>query len=206
MNPKSRQMKKRCPVLALALLIGAAWAVFTVAPAAAMERMAEAEMDEIVAGSFSAFTLVDSTASIRLNINAETFAEIDEFRAGYFDDGTGEGWDQHWLDVMMGTGTGDEERFRLSGFLFEARFDDLESENRQLVSMKIGFETVSGDLSADFQSLTREGYSRRQQRGDETYRFDDDRFIMEFYGGDGGDAKHPGVYMDFGDAQPVNGG
>ena len=201
MNPKTRQMTKRYQFLALALLAGAAWAVFAATPAAAMQKMAEAEMDEIVAGSFSEFTLEDSTASIRLNINAEAFAEIDEFRAGYFDDGTGEGWDQHWLDVMMGTGTETEELFRLSGFMFEARFDDLESENRQLVSMKMGFESVSGDISADFQSLTREGYSRRQQRGEETYRFDDDRFIMEFYGGD---EKHPGVYMDFGDAQPVN--
>ena len=201
MNPKTRSTKNRIPVFALALAFAAGFTAFASAPPAyAMEKMAEAEMDEIVAGSFSEFTLEDSTANIRLNINAETFADIDNFQAAHFD----EGWDQHWQNVQMGSGTGDEELLRLSGFMFEARFDDLSSENRQLVSMKMGFESVSGTISADFESLTREGdYSRREQRGSETYHFDDDRFIMEFYGGD---EKPHGVYMDFGDAQAVSDG
>jgi len=196
----------------------------------AMQPLKEAEMDEITAqAGFSEFTVDDAnnTATAWLNIDVETNATIENFRAN-LDEGANpdisDNWDQDWYEVRIGKYDYDAEEdeynpdfdnpLELSGFVLEAEFaDDVGSPGNHLHSLKMGFENVNGEISADdFASFTgfygagREAYYR-QARGEGTFTFAGDQLymILDARGyGDTDPANQPGVYMDFGEAEFAN--
>lgn len=190
----------------------------------AMQPLGEAEMDEITAqGGFSEFTVENNLATAWLNIDVETNATIENFRAN-LDEGADPNdpanWDQDWYEVRIGKYDYDAESdeynpdfdnpLKLRGFVLEAEFaDDVGSPGNHLHRLKMGFESVNGEISADdFASFTgfygagREAYYR-QARGEGTFTFDGHPIymILDARGYGATDpANQPGVYMDFGEA------
>lgn len=184
-------------------------------PAAAMQPLAEEEMDGIVASGFSSVLVEDHTAKLWLNIHVETHAYIESFKANHHSGG----WDQEWYGVYLGEYVDDEgimvpnpnEPLKLQGFILEAAFDNINSENMRLLSLKMGFNKVNGEISAaDFASFTghydddpRQAFYR-QNRGAGTFAFDDDyiHVIFDARGDETDPASRPGgIYMDFGNAR-----
>lgn len=169
----------------LAALLIAAFA----AQAPAMEPLTESELDEVKAAGFSSFQWEGETARAEFDIEASTWAEIDKFHAGPDPDG-----DQVWTDVELGSKGND---LHLSDFVFEARFENRDDmENRELRGLKIGFEDVSGQISANFEALSREGSSHRDSPGQTTYDFNNDKLIFHL----NTEGSNPGIWVDFGDA------
>ena len=158
-------------------------------PAQAMEPMAAAEMDEVTAGGFSSFSWDNGTATVYLDMEVRTWTEVDKSHAGPDPDG-----DQVWTDVDLGTQSTD---LVLRDFVFKARFNNYDDpENRELLGIKIGFQNVTGSVSANFQALSREGHGYRQNPGQNTYTFNGDPLMLHF----NTEGDNPGVWVDFGDA------
>ena len=178
-----------------ALFLGFSLGLFLVGSAAGMDRMSEAEMEEVSAGSFSEFTVQEDQARMWLNVHAETWAEVDTFQAGYHDGG----WDQHWQGVEIGT---QDTPMQMDGFVLQAQFDNIDSDSRQLETFSMGFESATGTLNADdfsnFSGTVASGRYRRTGNID-GITFDGDPFKMVI--DTGAKYEHPGIYMDFGNAQ-----
>ncbi len=183
--------------LLIVLIAGICLVVFRASPALAMdmEKMSEAEMEDVSAGSFSKFTVEEDQARMFLNIHTEVWAEADSFRAGYHDDG----WDQNWQNVQMGQ---QDDYMQMKGFVMQAQFDDIDSDNRRLQTYEMGFESVTGTLDAeDFDSFSGTVSSGQYRRtGDvQGITFEEDPFKMVIDTGE--KYNQPGIYMDFGDAE-----
>lgn len=185
-----------------------------------MQPLADAEMDAITASGFSSVTVENDIAKVWLNIHVETHAHIDSFKANY---SNGE-WDQEWYDVFLGAyddpDTPDTDNpLKLQGFILEAAFDDIEKSDMRLLSLKMGFDNVEGQISAvgpdGFVSFT--GFSEnpreafyRENRGAGTFTFGggpDDyiHVIFDARGYDTTDPSYrPGIYMDFGGAEFIS--
>lgn len=198
-----------------AVLILSAGLFLVPGQAFAMQPLAEEEMAEITGqAGFSEFTVDATTARMFLNISVETNAYIDEFKANY--DPVNAAWDQEWQGVYLGEYDLAGEPVNpliLDGFIMEAEFDDITAASKRLLSLKMGFENVSGEISAaDFASFTgysdatRAGYYRAS-RGAGTFTFDNDRIHMIFdargldENGDFSGVYPPGIYFDFGNAE-----
>lgn len=183
------------PALMLAL-------VLVVAPGSApceMIVMDDAALSRITGHGFSRFSLTNDTASgldiarVDLNLQADTYATIDSMKLGYWDNGTGIGWDQNWNGVSMGTVDQDLE---LHGFFIKAEFSDInDPATRQLKTIAMGFTQAYGTLSADFSSLSLAN-SSRESAGAATYTFNGDPLILRI----SVEEENPGVAFDFGDA------
>ena len=199
-NTLIRELTRKARSFAAASLAALVLLVFA-GPAASMQKMADCELDEITAAGFSSFTMEDDVAQVWLDVNAKTYAEIDTFLAN----GQDGGWDQEWRDFSMGT---PEDLLKFEGFVMEARFQDLSSDtDRQLLSLKMGFEKVTGTMEGHFNSFTGttgDGtfYRNRNDEGPERYEFtgEGSHFFIIF-DTQGHDGQTPGVYMDFGNAR-----
>jgi len=163
----------------------------------AMQKACDSDLDAVAAQSFADFTLKDDIATAQLNINADMYADVGAFQA-HQDNGQ---WDQDWYGLTIGAG--EEDPFQLEGFILEAEFDDLDTDDRQLLRLTMGFESATGIMDGDFDSIS--GYDEtgafRRDQFDGHYEFDGDPFLMhiETEGPEG----YPGIYMDFGGASRV---
>lgn len=190
---KNFSLKKKLAALVLGLCLAAgslpAWA-------GGMQEMSEAEMAEVSAGSFSEFSIENDQARLWLNVNAETWAEVDRIQASQHSDA----WDQNWHNTQLGA---DGDYLQMQGFVLEAQFDDINSDSRQLQTLRMGFEEVSGTMQVeDMQSFSgRVGGSRyyRSDMGQSEITFDKDKMMMIMDTGE--EYDQPGMYMDFGDAE-----
>lgn len=186
------------PVLAAGM--GNALAMDTTIPQS-MQKASDTAMDAVTGRSFAEFTLENNIATVRLNVHAETWAEVGSFKT-HHDDGL---WDQNWSDVMLGAS--EEDPFRVEGFVIGAEFDDLDRDDRQLLRLKMGFEKAAGIMEADFTSFTgssQEGdFYRDAYEGRYEFTGEGDHFFMIL---DTAGPHGPGVYMDFGDAKRLDGG
>lgn len=164
-----------------------------------MVAMSDSELSAVTAGGFSSFSLTnDGTFDIAramFNVQAETFTEIESMKLAHWDNGSGTpGWDQNWTGVDMGTSA---EDLVLKDFVMETTFTNVnDPQNRELESVTIGFNNVTGTMSADFQSLSRTGGSARQDEGSQTYAFNGDKLLLTI--NVTGDNR--GIWVNMGDA------
>jgi len=117
-----------------------------------MTPLTEDELSSITGHGFSSFTLTQENgidiARVSLAVRAGTFTEIDSMKLGHY----GGGWDENWLGLSMGS---DENDLTLGGFYLEAQFVDInDASARQLKRVTIGWQSVTGTISADFNSFT----------------------------------------------------
>lgn len=170
-----------------------------------MGVMTDQELATVTGHGFSSFTLVDGVARADFNIVASTYTEIDSVKLGYWDNGQGKGWDQNWTSVKFGGDINDKASdLVMKGFFIQAEYDNIgDSVNRQLKSIRIGSDHVTGDLRADFQSLSRMAgglaVNNREAVGIKTYRFNDTELSLsiELAG------PQKGVWVNFGNAVQV---
>lgn len=157
------------------LLVAVCLMCYPAPASSAMKVLSDSALSEITGFGYSDFTLFhdDVTgydiARIDLNQSVSTFTEIDSMKLGYYDNGTGLGWDQNWTNVSVGTAAQD---LFMNGLFFRAEFENINDPvNRQLKSLTVGFTDVTGDLTADFQSLSLAGAAPRQMIGLNTLNF-----------------------------------
>jgi len=186
--------KKISPIIILILLIFGLLGVAN----ADMQKMSDDELSNCRAVGFSEFTLQNQIATAEFNIHTDTYTEIDSMKMGYWNNGNSMGWDQNWESVDMGSSIND---LNMNNFIMQAEFENLNnSDPKELKSLRIGYKDVTGEISADFQSLSRSGNSARQSVGQETYEFDHDKLILEI--NLDGNIDKKGIRVDFGNAQP----
>ncbi len=179
-------------VMFLLLALGAAPAM------ADLKEMSDTELADITGHGFSQFTHSGDMVRADFDVTASTYTEIASLKMGYWDNGNGQGWDQNWTGVQLGSAAQD---IVLHGFYIEAAFDNLaDPANRQLKSLFIGFNHVSGDLKARFESLSQVATNGgadnvRADLGERTFRFNDTelRFSLELEG------DHKGIWVRFGE-------
>ena len=177
-------------LLALILLFSAGSA-----GAEEMSLLSDKELSDITGHGFSHFSLTGNMALVELNMQTATFIEIDSLKMGYYDNGSSTGWDQNWNGVSLGS---DSQDLVLNNFIFQAEFSDIsDSGTRRLLSMQIGFNDVSGQLDADFQSLSILSGSNRDVPGQATFSFDHDRMVLVI----SAQGVNQGIWFDFGNAQ-----
>jgi len=160
---------------------------------------------------FSSFSVeeTDEYAAVQLGIQVSTYATIDQLMMGYWDNGTGAGWDQNWTGVSLGTAT---EDLVLNDFFIQVNYDDVNSPGRQVESVQIGFKDVTGQMTADtFASLSQGQYnftdntwteiSSRLGIPDSGFQFNGDTLAINVLLDE--PAGHGGIYFDFGNATPI---
>jgi hypothetical protein len=142
-----RGMIRALGVLVVALFIASpcmCWAEMTV--------MTDAELSEVTGAGYSEFTLEDGVALARLDIRATTYTEIDSMKLAYYNNGTGLGWDENWTGVKLGSESADLD---MRGLFIRCEFENVcDAATRQLKSVKIGFEDVTGTIGGVFNTFS----------------------------------------------------
>jgi len=122
-----------------------------------MWEVGDEQLSEVTGEGFSSFTLTDdgaggSTARAYFNITASTFTEIESLKMGYYDNGTSLGWDQDWTGVSLGSPS---EDLVCRGLYIQAGFSNItDPGTRQLNYLKVGTPSMTGPITATFNSLT----------------------------------------------------
>jgi len=166
--------------------------------AADLKEMSELQMAAITGSGFSRFAIDGNTVRADFNILANTYTEIASLKMGHWDNGSGAGWDQNWTDVQFGTPTQD---MSLSGLYIEATFENLaDSANRRLTGVFFGFRAVSGDLRANFESLSKIGVSGAQDdpravAGTQTFVFNNSELAVSLQL----EGDQQGIWVRFGE-------
>jgi hypothetical protein len=185
-----------CAHLIAAVFILAA-ACFPPLLRADLRTLSNDEMAAITGTGFTSFLIDGDRIRADFNISAQTYTEIDSFKMGYWDNGGGPGWDQNWTQAKLGTPAQD---MSLHGFFIEATFQNLSDPvNRRLTGVYFGFNQVSGDLSANFESLSKIGVNgdpddQRLNLGVRTFQFNDSEFRISLEL----DGAHRGIWVRFG--------
>ena len=170
---------------------------------ARMEQMTDVALDGVTGAGFSSFTFVNGVAVADFpGVSAATYTEIDSLKLGYWDKGTGNGWDQNWTTVKLGSAT---EDLVFNGFFIKAEFEPAtvnDSANRQLKSFSMGSKDVTGVVSANFQSFSGViggGDIARDNLGTRSYRFNHTElsFSLELSG------AHKGIWVNMGTATQI---
>ena len=95
----------------------------------------------------------DNEVTINLGITVQTYATVDSIKMGYYDNGSGYGWDQDWENVTIGSSSSDP--LVVSGITMQFAFDNMaDGDARQLVTYSIGSYDVSGEITADMNSFS----------------------------------------------------
>lgn len=163
-----------------------------------LRELTGAQMADITGAGFSSFVIDGNTVRADFNIVAQTYTEIASLKMGYWDNGGGSGWDQDWTSVCLGDSSQD---MVLSGFFLEATFDNLSDPvNRKLTGVYFGFRQVSGDLAAEFNSLSKisvdsDADYQRANLGLQTFRFNDSELSISFQL----DGDYRGIWVRFGE-------
>lgn len=117
-----------------------------------MWEVGDEELSEVTGEGFSSFTLENDVARAYFNITASTFTEMDSLKMGYYNDGIGNGWDQDWTNVSLGSAS---EDLVCKGLFLEAKFSNIaDPANRKLDYVKIGSPDMTGPISANFNSFS----------------------------------------------------
>lgn len=117
-----------------------------------MVQMNDDELSDVTAAGFSSFTLQDNVTKAYFNIEARTFTEIQSLKMGYYNNGTTTGWDEDWTNVSLGSAT---EDLVCKGLYIEAKFSNIaDAATRTLDSIKIGTPSMTGPISATFNSFS----------------------------------------------------
>lgn len=181
--------------MAAIILLTVAW--LSTPARADLRVLSNEQMADITGTGFSSFLIDGNRLRADFNITAQTYAEIDSLKMGYWDNGGGPGWDQNWTQVKLGTAAQD---MSLHGFYIEATFQNLSDPvNRRLTGFYLGFNQVTGDLSADFQSLSKIGVGgdpddQRLSLGLRTFRFNASELRISFEL----EGDHRGIWVRFG--------
>lgn len=126
--------------------------LFISMPAYAFTEMSDSELSEVTGAGFSSFSLENDIVKAYFNIEARTFTEISSVKMGYYDNGSGFGWDQDWTNVSLGSST---EDLVCKGIYIEAKFTNLTDPNtRSLDYIRIGTPSMTGPITADFNSFS----------------------------------------------------
>jgi hypothetical protein len=205
-------MKHACAVvisyaLKMAAVLTAFWVLAPLAVSADLVALSDEQMGDISAAGFSRFVVDGNTVRADFNIQAQTYTEIGSLKMGYWDYGGGTGWDQNWTNVQIGSAA---EDMTLNGLFIEATFDNInDPAQRKLTGVFFGFRQASGDLSAEFTSLSRisvtagEPDERRATLGDRTtFTFNNSELAFSFQL----EGENRGIWVRFGESttrQPV---
>lgn len=196
-------MKSACAAMipcALKILVALAalWALAPFPASADLVPLSDAQMAQVTGTGFSQFIVDGNTVRADFNIQAQTYTQIGSLKMGYWDDGGGTAWDQDWTNVQMGSAAQD---MTLSGLFIQATFDNLaDTVNRKLTSVYFGFSQVSGNLTANFQSLSKIGVNgepddRRANLGQQTFSFNNSELCLSFEL----EGDHRGIWVRFGE-------
>ncbi len=138
----------------IALFIMLVWAM----PVHAfMLAVSDDELAEVTGEGFSSFNIINENSTfdltrIELDIITSTYTQIDSLKMGYYDNGTGLGWDEDWTGVSLGSST---EDLVCNGIYIEAKFANIaDAATRRLDYVKIGSPDMTGPVSATFNSFT----------------------------------------------------
>jgi hypothetical protein len=113
-----------------------------------MVQMNDDELSAVTAAGFSSFTLTDNVTRAYLNIEAQTFTEIQSLKMGNYDGG----WDEDWTGVSLGSST---ESLICKGLYIEAGFSSITDPSaRTLNSIKVGTPSMTGPITANFNSFS----------------------------------------------------
>lgn len=130
-------------------------AALTVPAFAEMAVMPDCELAKVTAAGFSKFTLTRGAldqARLDLNLNVSTYTTVDAMQLGYWDNGSGQGWDQNWQNLSLGDIGKD---LVLKEFVLQANFTDIDTpSSRNLQSITMGFNNVTGTISTDIGTFT----------------------------------------------------
>lgn len=144
---------------------------------AELRALNDDELTEIYATGFSSFNITSDgtldTARAWFNIQAFTYTEIDSLKLGYHSNydykdpnPTTSTWDEDWTNVQIGkiesSAANDNagffdptEDFYANGFYFELDFENIDDpDNRELKSVRFGFDYIEGDIKANFNSFS----------------------------------------------------
>jgi len=117
-----------------------------------MWEVGDEELAKVTGEGFSSFTLENEVARAYFNINTSTYTEIDSLKMGYCEYGSGLGWDQNWEGATLGSPT---ESLVCKGVYIEAGFSNItDPANRQLNFIRVGTPSMTGPISANFQSFS----------------------------------------------------
>jgi hypothetical protein len=113
-----------------------------------MVQMNDSELSDVTAAGFSSFEWEDSVAKAYFNIQTSTFTEIQSLKMGFYNSG----WDEDWTNVSLGSAS---EDLLIKGVFIEASFSNLtDPENRSLDSLRIGTPSLTGPITANFNSFS----------------------------------------------------
>jgi hypothetical protein len=113
-----------------------------------MVQMNDDELSSVTAAGFSSFNLTGNVTNAYFNVEAQTFTEIQSLKMGYYNNG----WDEDWTGVSLGSST---EALTCKGLYIEASFSDITSSTaRTLNSIKVGTPSMTGPISATFNSFS----------------------------------------------------
>ena len=163
-----------------------------------LKELSTDQMAAITGTGFSNFMIDGDRVRADFNIAALTYTEIASLKMGHWDNGGGLAWDQDWTDVMLGNAA---EDMSLKGFFIEATFENLDDPAaRRLTSVFFGFNQASGDLSANFNSLSRIGVNgqaddQRANLGLRTFRFNNSEIALSFQL----EGPNRGIWVRFGE-------
>ena len=138
------------------LLAGAA--IMPPSLCAGMHELSDGELSSVHGAGFSTFTLSTDTngnSLVALNfsgVTLSTWTEIQSMKMGYYLKGT-TAWDNDWTTVSLGTSATD---LVAQGLYIKAGFsgDMTNPATRQLEYVQIGTTSLTGDVSANFNSFS----------------------------------------------------
>jgi hypothetical protein len=143
---------KRGMIRAFGVIVAALFIALPSVSLGEMAVMTDAELAEVTGAGYSEFSLEDGVALARFDIRAKTYTEIESMKLAYYDNGTGDGWDQNWNGVVLGS---DSEDLDMRYFYIRCEFENVcIAETRELKSVEIGFEDVNGTMEATFDSFS----------------------------------------------------
>lgn len=133
---------------------------------AQMNEMNNTQLSDVYAEGFSSFTItsaggIDTTTAL-FNIITNSYIEIDSLKLGYHDQYDYKnptpsfGWDEDWTNVQIGGNLNDPTKdFHTEGAYFKADFTNInDPATRELKGITIGATSVTGDISATFNSFS----------------------------------------------------
>ena len=118
-----------------------------------MHELPDGDMAAVYAYGFSTFTLDGNTVMLDFTgVTLSTWTEIQSMKMGYYLKGGGTAWDNDWTNVSLGTSGTD---LVANGFYIEAGFSNITNPaTRQLEYVNIGTTSLTGSITADFNSFS----------------------------------------------------
>jgi hypothetical protein len=120
---------------------------------AGMHELSDGELSSVHASGFSTFTLDGNTVNINFTgVTLSTWTEIQSMKMGYYLKGT-TAWDNDWTTVSLGSSATD---LVAKGLYIKVGFsgDITNPATRQLEYVQIGTTSLTGDVSANFNSFS----------------------------------------------------